>query len=379
MISVGLIVNPLAGVGGPAGLKGSDGVAAEAIARGSVPQAAARAERALASLGAWRQQIEWLSWGGVMGDDVLRASGLAAKCLGAPDPGGSSADDTAQAVAAFAAAGVDALLFVGGDGTARDVLGALRDARAEALPVLGIPAGVKMHSGVFAVTPEAAADVLKGVLDGALIGIEAREVRDIDEAGYRQGVVRTRHFGELQVPTAPRWVQQTKVSGRESEPLVLDELGAWIRELVDPDDYWVFGPGSTTAAILEHLGHAPTLLGVDVVHGGECVLADASAIELESLLAPHGERARIVLTAIGGQGHVLGRGNQQFTPQLLRRLDRERLMVVATRSKLAGLEGRPLLLDSGDPALDRDWAGRWPILVGYDDAVLYRVGDGGHA
>ena len=379
MISVGLVVNPLAGVGGPAGLKGSDGVAAEAIARGSVPQAAARAERALASLGAWRQQIEWLSWGGVMGDDVLRASGLVAKCLGAPDPGGSSAHDTTQAVAAFAAADVDALLFVGGDGTARDVLGALRDAGAQALPVLGIPAGVKMHSGVFAVTPEAAADVLKGVLDGALIGIEAREVRDIDEAGYRQGVVRTRHFGELQVPTAPRWVQQTKVSGRESEPLVLDELGAWIRELVDPDDYWVFGPGSTTAAILEHLGHAPTLLGVDVLHGGECVLADASAIELESLLAPHGERARIVLTAIGGQGHVLGRGNQQFTPQLLRRLGRERLMVVATRSKLAGLEGRPLLLDSGDPTLDRDWAGRWPILVGYDDAVLYPVGDGGHA
>ena len=274
---------------------------------------------------------------------------------------------------------MDALLFVGGDGTARDVLGALRDAGAQALPVLGIPAGVKMHSGVFAVTPEAAADVLKGVLDGALIGIEAREVRDIDEAGYRQGVVRTRHFGELQVPTAPRWVQQTKVSGRESEPLVLDELGAWIKELVDPDDYWVFGPGSTTAAILEHLGHAPTLLGVDVLHGGECVLADASANELESLLVPHGERARIVLTAIGGQGHVLGRGNQQFTPQLLRRLGRERLVVVATRSKLAGLEGRPLLLDSGDPTLDRDWAGRWPILVGYDDAVLYPVGDGGHA
>lgn len=379
MISVGLVVNPLAGIGGPAGLKGSDGVAAEAIARGSLPQAQVRAGRALSALSARGDEIRWLSWGGAMGDDVLRASGFAATCLGAPDPGGSSADDTAQAVAAFAAAGVDALLFVGGDGTARDVLGALHEAREDALPVLGIPAGVKMHSGVFAVTPEAVADVLKGLLDGALIGFEAREVRDIDEAGYREGVVRTRHFGELRVPTAPRWVQQTKVSGRESEPLVLDELGAWIQELLDPDDYWVFGPGSTTAAILEHLGQAPTLLGVDVLHGGACVLADASATELESLLAPHGERARIVLTAIGGQGHVLGRGNQQFTPKLLRMLGRERLMVVATRSKLTGLEGRPLLLDSGDPTLDLDWAGRWPILVGYDDVVLYPVGDSEHA
>lgn len=369
---LGLVVNPLAGLGGPAGLKGSDGVDAEARARGALPQAPERARRVLAALAARCDVLELLTWGGAMGEATAAAAGLPTRVLGAAEGDTTTPEDTLRAVRALVAAECDLLLFAGGDGTARDVVRALGETD-RIVPVLGIPAGVKMHSGVFAVTPEAAARVVLGLLDGELVGVGAAEVRDIDEAGYREGVVRTRHYGELTVPTEPRWVQATKISGRESEPLVLEELGAWIEELIEPGDCWIFGPGSTTAAILERLDLPATLLGVDVVQDGRLVLADATAEQLRATVDP--ACAHVLVTAIGGQGHVLGRGNQQLAPDLLRAIGRERFHVVATRSKLAELEGRPLIIDSGDPELDLAWAGHLPVIVGYDDHVLYPVGD----
>ena len=374
MFRLGLVVNPHAGVGGPAALKGSDGVTEEALARGAHPQATARAARALTLLAARASEIELLVWAGPMGADAASLAGLSARVCGAATGAPSRAEDTVAAVRALADAGCALVLFAGGDGTARDVVAALGDVPQ---PVLGIPAGVKMHSGVFAVTPEAAGRIVLGLLDGALVGVAPGEVRDIDEAGYRAGVVRTRHFGELLVPSEPRWVQHTKVGGRESEPLVLEELGAWIAELMaeDPDTSWIVGPGSTMAALLAHQGLEGTLLGVDVVRGGRIVLADATAAQLEAGVDP--ATAQVLVTAIGGQGHVLGRGNQQLSPALLRRIGRARFHVVATRSKLAALDGRPLVLDSGDADLDRAWAGVLPVLVGYDDRVLYPVGDPG--
>jgi predicted polyphosphate/ATP-dependent NAD kinase len=368
---LGLVVNPLAGVGGPAALKGSDGVADQALARGAHPQASERAARVLASLVHRSAEVELLVWGGPMGAHAAARAGLAARVLGAATAEPSRSEDTVAAVRALAEAGCELILFAGGDGTARDLVAALAGVRQ---PVLGIPAGVKMHSGVFAVTPEAAGRIVLGLLDGALVGVAAGEVRDIDEAGYRAGVVRTRHFGELLVPSEPRWVQHTKVGGRESEPLVLEELGAWVAELMADEEgaTWIVGPGSTTAAILAHQGLEGTLLGVDVVRGGRVVLADATAAALEAAVDP--ASAHVLVTAIGGQGHVLGRGNQQLSAALLRRIGRGRFHVVATRSKLAALEGRPLVLDSGDAELDLAWAGVLPVLVGYDDRVLYPVG-----
>lgn len=373
---LGLVVNPLAGLGGPAALKGSDGVDAEARARGATAQAPERARRVLAALRERRGEFELRTWAGAMGAESAEAAGLAAQVVGGAVDAPTSAEDTVRAVRTLAAHGCDLLLFAGGDGTARDVVRALAELD-RSVPVLGIPAGVKMHSGVFAVTPEGAARVVLGLVDGELVGVGPAEVRDIDEQGYREGVVRTRHFGELTVPSEPRWVQHTKVGGRESEPLVLEELGAWIEELIDPDDTWIFGPGSTTAAILERLGLAATLLGVDVVERGRVVLADATAEQLRRAVDP--TRAHVLVTVIGGQGHVLGRGNQQLAPALLRAMGRERFHVVATRSKLAELEGRPLIVDSGDADLDAAWAGLLPVIVGYDDRVLYPVGDAGDA
>lgn len=372
MLRLGLIVNPLAGLGGPAGLKGSDGTqtVTEARARGSLPLAGTRAQRVLAALADVRDQLTLLTWGGAMGAEAARAAGFDARVLGTPEHDTTSAEDTRAAGQALASAGVDLLLFVGGDGTARD----LCDVLPERQLALGIPAGVKMHSGVYAVTPEAAAELVKTLLEGELLGAEQADVRDIDEAELRAGRVNSRWYGTLWVPAAPHWVQHTKIGGLESEPLVLEEIAAWVEECMDDhaDDDWIIGPGSTTAAIMERLQLPGTLLGVDLLRSGEVIASDTDAATL--LRLTEGRTPWLVITIIGGQGHVLGRGNQQLGPQLLRRIPRERLLVVATRSKLKALDGRPLWVDSGDPVLDQSFSGYLPVLTGYDEWTLYPVG-----
>lgn len=374
-LRVGLVINPFAGVGGPSALKGSDGaeVVAEAKRRGAEARAGQRAERCLSALRDLRPQIDILTWEGAMGADAARAAGFEPIILGAPRADVSTAEDTHAAVETLAKADVDLLLFTGGDGTARDVCSAL----PHPLPTLGIPAGVKMHSGVYAVTPEAAAQIVRQMQQGGLVGLVTGEVRDIDEAELRAGRVNSRWFGDLQVPAEPRWVQHTKIGGRESEPLVLEEIAAEIAERIattPAEDPWVIGPGSTTAAVMAHLGLPNTLLGVDLIARGKVLAADLDAQGLLEHTA--GTRPWILITFIGGQGHLLGRGNQQLTPELIRRAGRDRIVVIATRSKLAALEGRALIIDSGDPDLDQELAGYIPVITGFEDQVLYPVGFG---
>jgi len=369
---LGVVVNPWAGIGGATALKGSDGLAvrAEALARGAEPRAPGRMTRTLAGLAS--EGLTVLTWGGAMGEDAAAASGLASTVLGAAE-GESTGADTQRAVRALVEAGIDLLLFAGGDGTARDVASALEDHGDPPL-VLGVPAGVKMHSGVFAVTPEGAAEVITGLRTGALITRCEGEVRDIDEAAFREGVVKTRFYGALAVPGAPRWVQATKISGREQEPLVLEEIAADIAARMDRsgDTLWVLGPGGTTAAIAAHLGAEKTLLGVDVFQHGACIAEDVTG---EALLALcEGKAVALVVTAISGQGHIFGRGNQQLSPAFLRRLAPDQWHIVATRSKLLTLEGRPLQVDTGDPALDRALSGYRPVITGFEDEVVYAVG-----
>lgn len=374
-LHIGLVVNPLAGLGGSLALKGSDGEQVRELAAtlpaGDLRRATDRVARALAPL---REAVEeglvLLSCGrGPLGEDALRELQLPYVGIGEPVEGLSNADDTRKLVVGLLAAGIDLLVFAGGDGTARDVY----DTVGNDFPVLGIPAGVKMHSGVFAVSPEAAGELLQQLALGGLVGLKTCEVRDIDEEAFRHDRVHSRYYGEMQVPGEGRFLQHTKVGGRESQELVAAEIAAWVVENMEPERLYLVGPGSTTAAIMEELGLPFTLLGVDAIRSGELLAADADESTLLSLLAAHQGPATIVVTVIGGQGHVFGRGNQQFSPGVIRTVGLQNLVIVAAKSKITALEGRPLLVDTNDAGLDNSLAGYYPILTGYDDRILYRI------
>ena len=376
-LHIGLVVNPLAGLGGSLAMKGSDGDELRTrVAELSQEQRARsqqRVERALAELGALKG-VTITTWCGSMGESVVRHLGLSATVLGnTTGEALTSSADTRAAVAGLVAAGIDILVFAGGDGTARDVF----DVVGERFPVLGIPAGVKMHSGVFAVSPEAAGELLERLARGGLVGLQLREVRDIDEEAFRHDVVRARFYGEMLVPTEGHYLQQTKVGGRESHDLVAADIADWLSETLDPAVTYLMGPGSTTAAIMEHLGLPNTLLGVDVIRNGVLLASDVDERQLLDLIDNAPDGCEIIVTVIGGQGHVFGRGNQQFSPAVIRKVGIDHITIVAAKSKITALDGRPLLVDTNDPELDRDLSGLTQIVTGYDDRILYRIGDVG--
>ncbi len=350
-------------------MKGSDGVDIQrtALQRGSVPRAGERARAAFAPLCNRAAQISLVTWGGAMGADVVDGLGFDVEVAGRPDRAETSSEDTRAAARAIIGC-VDVLVFAGGDGTARD----LADVLPPSLPVIGVPAGVKMHSGVFAVTPQDVAEIIARLLDGGLVAADIAEVRDIDEDALREGRVATRYYAQLCVPRAGGYLQHAKSGGREVEELVLAEIAETVAERVaDHRGAVLLGPGSTLAAVKHRLGIAGTLLGFDLMREHRLVLADADA----SALARYVDADTVVvLSFTRGQGFLIGRGNQQLTPTLLRRLRTENIWVVGTRTKLASLEGRPLLVDSGAADVDARLHGIAKIISGYEDALFYRVG-----
>jgi predicted polyphosphate/ATP-dependent NAD kinase len=360
--TVGFLLNPVAGMGGAVGLAGTDGQVAEALRRGAVPRAADRAVQALSLLR--RDDIAWYTCAGAMGEDVLACAGIDRSTVlyrpGIP----TTAGDTKAACRAFLDAGVDLVVFCGGDGTARDVV----DAVGRSVPILGIPAGVKMYSAVFAVNPAAAADLIR---QAGGIPCRDSEVMDVDEEAYRSGRLAARLYGYACVPFIPERTQGGKqVFEQQDEERAKDDIAAFIAEIVMPDTLYIIGAGSTTARIMERLGLAPTLLGVDAVRDGEVVARDADERTLLSLLDRY-PQAKIVVSPIGAQGFVLGRGNQQISPAVLRKAGLSNLIVVATPGKLAGT---PLLyVDSGEPALDREVGDTLLVVSGYRMAQRKRV------
>lgn len=372
-LHIGLLINPLAGLGGSLALKGSDGNKVRELAVQLLPESRQRAQertvRALRMLQARAAPVCITTWAGDMGESALQQLDFDAQILGSVGQGLTTARDTRMAVEQLCAAGVDIIVFAGGDGTARDIYDVVGASR----PVLGIPAGVKMHSGVFAVSPEAAGELLLLLAQGGLVGVRTQQVRDIDEDAFRHDVVRSRFYGDLLVPSAGHFLQHTKVGGREDSRLASADIAAWQVENMASGHTYLIGPGSTTAAIMEALKLPNTLLGVDVVRNGKLLAADADEQRLLQLLADDPGPAHIVVTAIGGQGHLFGRGNQQFSPAVIRAVGVDNLTIVAAKSKIAGLEGRPLLVDTNDIQLDSDLCGLRMIITGYDDHVLYRI------
>lgn len=368
---LGLLINPFAGIGGSVALKGSDGEAIrdEALKRGAQQLAASRAEQALSAISRdVAERIELVTASGDMGEFSANACGFHPKVLiDIAQP--SSASDTQRVVKLFEQEAVDTILFAGGDGTARDVFAALdRD-----IPVLGIPAGCKIHSGVYAVTPKAAGYVIEQLISGELLSLKEASVMDIDEQAFRAGTVRAKNFGSMRVPDALQYIQATKEGGKEVEALVLDDIAADVIENMEQDVYYAIGSGSTCAALMDQLGLPNTLLGVDLIRNNELIASDVSASNLLDIVEK-GHELQVILTLIGGQGHILGRGNQQISAKLIRHIGWHNIHIIATKAKLKALNGRPLIVDTGDPELDDELAGAKAITTGYHDQVLYRVG-----
>ncbi len=373
--AVGLVVNPVAGMGGRVGLHGTDGAAlAEALARGARPVAADRARRALARLREDAPRLRVFAAGGAMGADVL--ADLLAEPHGPGGPGWdvgtvpvregrTDGSDTRAAVGQLLAAEVGLVLFVGGDGTARDVAEAVGRA-APGTAVLGVPAGVKMHSGVFGTTPEATGRAAARYLaEPGRFPTRTAEVVDRDEAGD------VRLYGMVHVPAVPDAVQAAK-GGRATGGDDAAGLGREVAAQMEPGRLYLLGPGTTVTAVGDALGLPTTAMGVDVVLDGRLVAGDATEQQLLDLLAAH-PHATLLLGVVGGQGFLLGRGNQQLSPAVLRAVGPGNLEVLATRAKVAALAAPVLHVDLDDADLAADLVGHRRVRTGRARSTVLRV------
>jgi predicted polyphosphate/ATP-dependent NAD kinase len=363
---VGLIVNPVAGAGGRVGLHGTDGAEryAEAVRRGGAAASPPRAARALRRL-ALPCSARMLAAPGVLGADLAAACGLDVTALDMPlRPGApTTASDTAEAARLMAAAGIELLVFVGCDGTARDIAAAL----PSRLPVVGIPGGVKMRSGVFGTSPEAAADVVSDFARGGGRPLAEAEILDAADDS-----VRSEFHGVITVPGAGSRLAGAKSFTMTGSPVELDALCAATARDLAPGILYLFGPGTTTGGVLGQLGLPATALGVDAVRDGELIGTDLSEQEITKLM-DQVPQTRLVLGVIGGQGFLLGRGNQQLGPAVLSRLAPADLIIIATAAKLAALSPSRLLIDTGDEAAFSGLCGYHRVRTGPSRYMMMQV------
>lgn len=364
---IGLIVNPYAGIGGRVGLKGSDGseVRRRALELGAFAEAPGRAARFVVALAALDPTVRLATAGGLMGEAIAREAGLVPLVVGKNRGAATDAEDTRRAARAMRDLGVSVIVFVGGDGTARDVL----DAVGQGVPVLGVAAGVKMYSAAFAVGPERAAALVADFERGG-VALQEAEVLDLDEEAYRAGRVSPTLHGYLRVPYRRESIQGSKEPSPAGEEGAARGIAAEVVERMADGRAYILGPGTTTRAIAHRLGLAKTLVGVDVIRDRAVVVADASEADL---LRVSDTPAVVVVAPIGGQGFILGRGNLQISPAVLSRVGVANVLVVATPAKLAGLGGRPLRVDTGDLEVDRSLAGHAHVITGHHELSLYRV------
>ena len=363
MSRVGFIVNPIAGMGGRVGLKGTDGVIEKAIELGAEPVAHSRALETLKELRRLiKEDVEWLTCSGNMGEQALLDAGFKEFEMIHVTPEDSRAKDTEEAARDFVERKVDIILFCGGDGTARDIC----SVTTNRVPILGIPSGVKMHSGVFGISPARTAEVLAGFLEGALSATEV-EIMDLDEDKYRDGEWVVRLYATALTPFESTFIQSSKMMMSEAtEDDIKEEIAEYLVEEIEdkPEVLFLLGPGSTVGFVGRELGIDKTLLGIDAVVGKELVGKDLNESRILGLLDKHAD-ARLVLSPIGAQGFVLGRGNLQLSPEVIRRIGRDNILVLSTMAKL---RRTPVLrFDTGDAALDNELKGSGyiSVVIGY--------------
>jgi len=258
-------------------------------------------------------------------------------------------------------------LFAGGDGTARDIYNVIRDK----LVTLGIPTGVKIHSAVFARNPALAGELALSVLQNKTKTVREAEVMDIDEELFRKGMIRAKLYGYLKIPYERVYVQSLKAGSPETESFAHQAIAEEIIENIQSNFYYIIGPGTTTRAIMEKLHLPNTLLGIDLIYKKELVANDLN----ESQLLDHiqGKKVKLIITPIGGQGYLLGRGNQPLSPKIIKKIGKKNIIVIATRNKINSLNGRPLLVDSGEKEIDELLCGYISIITGYREKIIYKV------
>jgi predicted polyphosphate/ATP-dependent NAD kinase len=366
---LGLIVNPVAGMGGSVGLKGTDGeLYREALKLGAQPVTPARTRDVVAHL-AHADQIELYTAPGRMGADHIDGSTAVfatTSVVGGELAGETTAEDTRGIAREMMALGVELLIFVGGDGTARDIY----DAVGLNLPVVAVPSGVKVFSAVFSYSARAAAELIDAFIEGAETTEE--EVLDIDEAAFRQNKLASKLYGSLRVPAVKRFLQGGKeasgsgVSVRESK----QQIAAYVVETMEPRTLYLLGPGTTVKSIADAAGVRKTLLGVDAYADGNLVGSDVNEKAILSLADKY-PQVKIIVTPIGGNGFIFGRGSKQFTPEVITRAGRKNIAVVATPDKLHHLEA--LRVDTGDFELDQVLAGYIEVIIGYKEVMKMEV------
>jgi predicted polyphosphate/ATP-dependent NAD kinase len=366
---LGFLVNPIAGMGGRVGLKGTDGrkILEKAIALGAQPWADERAREALKPLLSLKDEIMLVTYPSPMGEDIAQDCGFSPTTLKADLGKTTTGTDTQRAAKAMLDENVDLLLFAGGDGTARDICSAV----GTSLVCLGIPAGVKIHSGVFASHPVRAGDLAALFLKRSVQRTKEAEVMDVDEEELRREIVSARLYGYLKIPHVERFLQRTKTGSTGNEKYGQDAIAADVVDGMSDEFHYLVGPGTTTAAIMQRLGLDHSLLGVDLVWRKKLLGKDLSETQILEMIT--GKQTKLILTPIGGQGFLLGRGNQQISPEVLKQIGKENIMVVATKQKIHSLNSRPLLVDTGEEEVDQTLSGYYRVSTGFREAIIYKV------
>lgn len=369
---IGLIVNPIAGIGGRVGLKGSDGeeILNKARELHGKSESPFRTIETLKVISELKSKIELITYPYEMGEEEAKATGFSPRVIGKIKENITTANDTKKAAEEMATLKVDLLLFAGGDGTARDIYEAIEK---NGITVIGIPTGVKIHSAVYASSPKNAGNLAKYFIntDTSEVKIREAEVMDIDEDAFREGRLSAKLYGYLRVPYEKRFLQGGKMSSGSNEEIALDSIAKEIVNLMEKDQIYIMSSGTTIQRIMKKLELKNTLLGVDAICNYKLIKKDLNENQILSLI--QNKKSKIIVTIIGGQGYIFGRGNQQISWKVIEQVGRENIIIVSTKNKIISLRGKPLLVDTGNKKIDDQLSGYTQVVTGIGERILVKV------
>jgi len=369
MKSIGLVVNPIAGMGGKVGLKGTDGkeILEKARQLGSEPEAPLKAVRALEKLVPIKDEFTLFVAGGDMGENEAKKADLNYEVVYTPSENETSVSDTTAVCETFEEKDVDLILFVGGDGTARDI----HEAIESRIPVIGIPAGVKIYSAVHGNSPESAGKLAHDFINGVDLTLKEAEVIDLDEEGFRNDEVNIKIFGYMTVPQDETYMQNMKSPSPQSDSEAQESIALHVIDNLEDDVFYIVGSGSTPSQVLKELDQPVTVLGIDIMKNKETVAKDVNEQEILETIGQ--ERAKLMVTPMGGQGYILGRGNQQLSSEVLKRIDKDDVIVLATPGKIQTLGRRDMLIYTLDDEINDKLSGYYKVVVGYGRETMQKA------